>query len=334
MGQTNTRTPADASLPVVPDDLFTSPQSMVSVDGRRRLNLLCMGHGSPTVLFDAGTGGGTNSWRFVQAAIARQTTACSYDRAGYGFSDPSKSSSDAVNAVKDLHRLIDHAELRRPIILVGHSNGGIDAVLYAERYPSELVGMVLVDPGFTGQQDFVAYGLSAKKAAELQRGNEHWIEYARHCLALARTGELRRPENASSECLDNPPDSDPVLHQVLNFIEGQTAFNETQLSEFKNTFRMTDGSTVNDREVPIHPGVLGELPLIILTASRHSAAPADFTSQDQAKYYAYWRRGHDRLAALSSNGSNVVVPDSGHFIQRDQPGIVAQYVLQLVEHSR
>ena len=176
-------------------------------------------------------------------------------------------------------------QIARTSYLGGHSNGGIDAVLYAERYPAELAGMVLVDPGFTGQQDFGAYGLSAKKEAELQRGNEHWIDFARHCLTLARTGELHRPENASSECLDNPPNSDPRLHQALHSIEGRPAFNETQLSEFENTFRMTAGSTVNDREVPIHPGALGDLPLIVLTGSRHPAALADFTAQDQAKYY-------------------------------------------------
>jgi hypothetical protein len=102
--------------------------------------------------------------------------------------------------------------------------------------------------------------------------------------------------------------------------------NKTQLSEFENTFRMTAGSTVNDREVPIHHGALGDPPLIVLTASRHPAALVDFTAQDQAKYYDYWKRGHDRLAALSSDGSNVLVPGSGHFIQRDQPAAVVRYV--------
>jgi pimeloyl-ACP methyl ester carboxylesterase len=325
---------ANHSLPIVPSDLLTSPHALVRVNGTRRLNLLCMGHGSPTVLFDAGTGGGTPSWRFVQAAIARKTTTCSYDRAGYGFSDPSTSSSDSVNAVGDLHSLVVHAQLPKPLILVGHSNGGIYVVLYAETYPGDLGGVVLVDPGFTGQQDFGAYGLSANKAAELQSGNEHWIAFARHCLALAKNGELRRPENTSSACLDNPPNPDAQLHQAFNVIESRPAFHQTQLSEFENTFRMADGSTVNDREVPINPGALGDLPLIVLTASKHPAAPADFSAQDQAKYYDYWKRGHDRLAALSSNGRNIVVPDSGHFIQRDQPATVVRYVQQMVEHSR
>jgi pimeloyl-ACP methyl ester carboxylesterase len=332
--QPNPSTSADASLPVVPADRLSSPQTLVRVDGTRRLNLLCMGHGSPAVLFDAGTGGGTHSWRFVQAAIARHTTACSYDRAGYGFSDPAATTSDARNAVTDLHNLVVQARLPKPLILVGHSNGGIYAVLYAETYLRDLAGMVLVDPGFTGQQDFGAYGLSAKKAAELQRGNEQWIEFARNCLTLAKSGDLSRSKNTSSPCLDNPPSPDPQLHQALNIIESKPAFNEAQLSEFENTFLMTAGSTVNDREVPINPGALGDLPLIVLTASRHPAAPADFTAQDQAKYYVYWKKGHDRLAALSSNGRNLVVSDSGHFIQTDQPATVVRYVLQLVEHSR
>ena len=329
----HTSAPVRTPLPEVATHSLITPQTLVSVDGGRRLNLLCMGSGSPTVLLDSGTGGGIYDWRLVQAVIAQGTTACSYDRAGYGFSDPAAHRSDAINAVRDLHNLIVNGGLKKPIILAGHSNGGIYAVLYAETYPEDLAGMVLVDPGFTGQQNFDAYGLSARKVKELEQGNARWIRLARHCMALAESGALSESENAASPCTDNPPNHDPLLHASLDRQESKPAYYKALLSEFESTFLAKYGATLNDREVPLKAGSLGELPLIVLTAGRHPAAFSDFTDQDQAKYYLYWKNGHDRLAALSRDGRNITVSDSGHFIQIDQPAIVVRYILELVKRS-
>ena len=192
--------------------------------------------------------------------------------------------------------------------------------------------MVLVDPGFTGQQNFSAYGLTRSKAEELEAVNAEWLRSARSCMTLAKQGALAKA--ASSPCLDAPANCDNALHQALNAMQSRPAYTEALLSEFESTFRKVDGTTLNDREVSLVPESLGNLPLTVLTASRHSAKPTDFTAEDQAKYYAFWKKGHDRVAGLSRCGRNVVVPDSGHFIQYDQPQTVTSYILVAVSSSR
>jgi pimeloyl-ACP methyl ester carboxylesterase len=281
------------------------------------------------VLFESGTGGAVYDWRFVQAAVAQKTTACAYDRAGFGFSDLARRTSDANHAVDDLQKLVLKAHLKLPLILVGHSNGGIYAVRFAQLHPSEVAGMVLIDPGFTGQQDFSAYGLTPTKAAELEAGNAELIRSARECLTLARGG----PHNAdaASSCLDNPANANPALHRALDRIQSRPAYNEALLSEFESTFLKSHGHTLNDSEVLLLPRSLGNLPITVLTASRHPAQPADFNVDEQAQYYAFWKKGHDRLAMLSSCGHNFVVPNSGHFIQYDQPQAVTSYILSVVD---
>lgn len=314
---------------------YLAPQRLVPVQGRRRLNLFCMGHGSPTVVMDAGTGGGTFDWREVQGVISLFTTACAYDRAGYGFSDAPTRASDAANAADDLHRLAHRAKLAFPLVLVGHSNGGFDAVRYAESYPQDVGGMVLVDPGFAGQMDFGRYGLAPAKAEELRQANASLVAFAAHCLALSQSGALATPSaQRTSPCLDNPPHADTRLHRVLNALEMKPGFYEANLSEFQSTFVKWPGGTVNDREVPLRLDALGDLPLIVLTASEHPALVKDFTPADQKKYFDFWWQGHNRVAALSSRGKNILVEPSGHFIQREHPRVVVHYVDQVVEAVR
>ena len=82
----------------------------------------------------------------MQPAIAAHTRACSYDRAGVGYSDPGRGPGDSATIVDDLHRLLTAASIKPPYLLVGHSLGGMHVRLYADVYPKEVVGMVLVDP--------------------------------------------------------------------------------------------------------------------------------------------------------------------------------------------
>ena len=131
---------------------YTQPgTALVAVAGARRLNLRCLGTGAPTVVLDAGAANFSYTWRFVQPAIARFTRVCSYDRAGYGFSDPNERPATAANIVDDLHTALAKAGIAPPFVLVGQWAGGLYATLYADMYLPDVVGMVLVDPGFASQ---------------------------------------------------------------------------------------------------------------------------------------------------------------------------------------
>jgi pimeloyl-ACP methyl ester carboxylesterase len=145
---------SSAEVPeVVPSNEYTHPQNMISVDGIRRLNMFCIGSGSPTVILDAGGGGSTMVWRHVQGQIATVTRVCAYDRAGLGFSDEQTRASDVLNAVDDLHRLLVAASIRLPIVYVGHSIAGLYGVMFNASFPHDIAGAVFVDPSFPHQND-------------------------------------------------------------------------------------------------------------------------------------------------------------------------------------
>jgi pimeloyl-ACP methyl ester carboxylesterase len=113
--------------------------------GDYRLHLHCTGEGSPTVILEAGAGSAALAWYLVQKEVAGFTRVCSYDRAGFGWSDPASGPLLPRQVAEDLHKLLMAADVPGPYILVGHSAGGYYVRAYAGQYPSEVLGLVLVD---------------------------------------------------------------------------------------------------------------------------------------------------------------------------------------------
>jgi pimeloyl-ACP methyl ester carboxylesterase len=114
--------------------------------GGYRLLISCKGTGSPIVIMESGHNPATELWQSIRDGVAEFTTACYYDRANYGRSDqdPVKPRPNEIY-VQDLHTLLEESGLVGPYVLVGHSFGGFITRLYADNFPEDVVGMVLVD---------------------------------------------------------------------------------------------------------------------------------------------------------------------------------------------
>jgi pimeloyl-ACP methyl ester carboxylesterase len=110
--------------------------------GGHRLNIRCVGSGSPVVVLEPGLGEPASEMaKLIAPQVARTTRVCIYDRAGHGRSDV----APQADAARDLHELLRRANLRGPFVLAGHSLGGIFALNYAGRYPAEVAGVALID---------------------------------------------------------------------------------------------------------------------------------------------------------------------------------------------
>jgi pimeloyl-ACP methyl ester carboxylesterase len=126
------------------------------VDGHR-LYLNCVGSGSPTVVLFNGLGERTPSWAWVQAAVARETRVCTFDRAGQGWSGEAPERQDGHELAADLHGLLSAAHVPGPYVLAGHSVGGAYALTYAMDFPNETAGVALIDSASPYQFDLPAY---------------------------------------------------------------------------------------------------------------------------------------------------------------------------------
>ena len=244
------------------------PGFLARIAEGKTIHIKCMGTGSPTVILTAGLG--DSAWQKVQPQVARVTKVCFWDRYGSGFSSKGTGQETVAENTADLIAALKAARVRGPFVAVGHSLGAFESLLWKDRAPKAVVGMVLVDPSIPDQDDRL------KKAAHM------------------------------------PPLSGKALLDPL-------AISLKQVVNPKRNY--------------------GEMPLIVLTSTKVPELPAG--TADVARMRAEFgamnaemHRGHAELAALSSRGVQRRVPDSGHYIQLDQPNAVIGAIEEVVTAAR
>jgi pimeloyl-ACP methyl ester carboxylesterase len=138
------------------NDSSESVLKLQKVDvGGHSLQLLIGGQGSPAVIFEGGFGTGIASWSTVQKDVAAFAQTVSYDRAGLGQSDPGPKPRSAKQIATELHAALEKSGVKPPYVMVGHSFGGIYVRVFADMYPKEVVGMVLIDPSQESFNDWL-----------------------------------------------------------------------------------------------------------------------------------------------------------------------------------
>lgn len=284
---------AQTPAPAVPFVKPPPPGQLLDIGGRR-LHILCKGAGDgPTVIFEAGLSQYTawSTYTKAQDAIAPFARVCTYDRAGLGWSDPVEAPTHA-GMVADLHRLLAAAKAPGPYILVGHSMGGILARRYAQTYPKDVAGIVLVDS--TPQLDSLpeATARRAEAVRQIDAG-----------LKDAKPGQPIIPLPAGT-----PPDAG-------------LAFTPEILLAVKEEYLAIERSLPDNAPAP-NENALGDRPLIVIRRGRTAEPPSAIDIG--------WRRLQEQLPNLSRNSLLIVAEKSGHVIPLDEPAVVADAVRQVL----
>ena len=301
---------------------YRPPGRLVDVGGMR-LHLREMGEGHPAVLLDSALGGSSMSWYRIQPELARFPRACTYDRAGFGWSDPARRPRTAEAMTEELHELLRAAAMPPPFVLAGHSYGSLVCQLYAARYPQEVGGLVLVDPPDVDswsrpderQRRRIERGARlARRAAVASRFGLMRLFFflfglgALPAARLASLGSTRPGEVGIFRVLEKlPPDSRAVLRWLWSESRSLAAL----ASLIENV--PASAAEVAAIELP------RDLPLVVLTAA---------DAPEQQKSF------HERLAARSTRGRHVVASQSSHWIPIDEPELVVEACREVVTAVR
>lgn len=308
------------------DDLYTRPGQLVEADGTR-LNLYCTGSGSPAVVFDSGWEDWAPVWTIVQPQVARWTRACSYDRAGAGFSDPGPLPRTSVRIAGELRSALHHAGIRGPYILVGHAFGGDNVRTFAQLYPDELAGMVLVeaDVEIPGERQG-----DAQRIAEL-RDCRDAVAAAKPLPPLpARPGRPSR--SCAQQFFRGLPEAmwSPQLNaKLLELAQTKVAMYDSYISEMEQM--PGDAAYLEQHRRP-----LGSRPIRVLSTGLHGVHaidPAHPLSPEQRRYEQEVARAQAAWLELSTNSKQLFTDKSSEYIPFDQPDFVVDAIREVYSQS-
>jgi pimeloyl-ACP methyl ester carboxylesterase len=290
------------------------PGKRVDIGGRS-IHLHVQGEGSPTVIFESGLGASSIVWNSVAPEVAKSTRVVTYDRAGLGWSDPGPR-SDVDSIVADLRAALNAERIEGPYVLVGQSIGGIYIRMFSYRDPMDVVGIVLVDSSHEDQFDRFPEPMRRK------------IRRAQTILPViaqsARFGIPRMWLEFRSRAMPNnklPKESNEAIRKLST----SHATLRTVGREFSTLEEI--GKQVRAEQVP-----WGDLPLVVLTAGRKNTGLPPQVSPDEISQL--WIGLQKELASRSTNSTHRIAEGTGHNIHVEQPEIVVEEILRLLETIR
>ncbi|HKW34617.1 MAG TPA: alpha/beta hydrolase [Candidatus Acidoferrum sp.] len=280
------------------------------------LNLNCLGQGAPTVILESGLGVPAAGWDLVIPDVAKFARVCSYDRAGYGWSSPGPMPRNSGEIVKELHALLSASGEKGPYVLVAHSFGGYNVRVYADKYPADVAGLVLVDTSHEDQEQLMPPSL--KKLTQEQVKELDSQRRLMPVLIFFGIARLTSGDEGESKLSKD-------FRDKMKYLQLRTKFIDAALSEIK--------SFSESAEEVRRTGNLGARPLVVLTAGKDLEAkdlPKGVSVEEMRDFRKTWVNDLQvRQARLSTGGKQMVVPDSTHMIPMERPDAVVNAIRQV-----
>ena len=305
------------------------PQIGRSVDiGGRTLNIYCSGAGQPAVIFESGAPWPTlsdpramwengapkpgYSWVWIQAELAKITTACWYDRAGSGWSDLGPYPRDSASQARDLHALLRAAGVSPPYVLIAESSAALDAHVYTSSYPGDVAGLVFVN------------GVHPDVLLKIRpRGRMGLLpEFVFH--SQDEMAQLFNQVGFYRLGLSNRPAPAP-LPEGITSSEWNTIWRLTQSPKARSALLQEIAAWERSTAEARTAGSLGDRPLIVLSG-QNTALPSEYRN--------VWMELQADLARLSTRGKLVTLPESGDDLIYRAPQAIAEVTRRVVGDIR
>jgi pimeloyl-ACP methyl ester carboxylesterase len=273
---------------------FPPTGNLVDIGGYK-LHIKKLGKGDTTVVFDAGMGDSLLAWNHVIPDISKVAKVFAYDRAGLGWSEKSPLPRTSLHVVEELHVLLEKSNIKGPLILVGHSFGGLNMQLFAKKYPDNVVGLVLVDSAHENQLNKIPPTSLLRKT-------------------IFKAGIWAAPIGIPRLYLS-------LKNPAEQAVKSTTKHQYTSLDEaamFARSMAIVKASQSN----------FNNLPLIVI-AKNFPSALLKQTKSATLRNIA-WANLQEELAQKSSNSTLIFSENKQHSIHRSQPKIVIDAIKQMI----
>lgn len=291
---------------------------------RGSMHVRQMGSGNPAIVLEAGIAASSLNWSILQPQLAELAATYSYDRPGFGWSASSGRECTLHQMSDDLHAVVTALNVTAPYVLVGHSYGALILRVYAQRFPEELAGIILVDP--LTHHEWIKPNRAQRW--QLRRG----VWFSRAGAALGSIGVVRfclwllvqRGNNA-------------VPRRVLGLFGGKAS--ETgqrivgELAKLPpETVRLIRERWSQGRFFLTMSRYIKTLPKTAAEASRfHIPAQIPVTVISGAHQLPAYLAEHQAIAAHSLRGKHLIAEKGAHWVHLDQPELIAEAFCAMAE---
>ncbi|HID82592.1 MAG TPA: alpha/beta hydrolase [Chromatiales bacterium] len=282
------------------DDPFPPPGKLIEVS-QKQLHINCTGTGSPLVILEAGLGGNSLDWVKVQPMLASFTRVCSYDRAGYGWSDGDALPRTSARSVYELYGLLHKAGEEGPYLLAGHSFGGFIVRMFASLHPDETSGVVLLDASHEDQFTSLSHNNRQKG-----RGMR---------LGAGQPRKLMVPEG---------------LPEEAKLIASTLAENSRAMISLQSEMRHFNDSIHQVRYTPMPPYI----PVKVISRGKRVWPEGEKGDRMETAWRLLQEDLYQRLTPASSGLSHQIATLSGHYIHLDEPRLVVRAIRKMVLNQR
>ncbi|GAA0886452.1 alpha/beta hydrolase [Sphingobacterium siyangense subsp. cladoniae] len=286
-----------------------NPDGNFAVVENHRLHYYKKGNGGPTVVFEtAFDPAGHLQWYNIQKELPVSYTSISYDRAGILWSERGKNPKSGVKMAEELHLLLEKAGLPKPYILVGHSFGGTLVRFFVNKYPKDVGGVIFVDSQCPDDEKYLSPELFKMVNQGLPSG---FLKFA-NTFGLARlmfkdmfpSGKEYEYQNSIMPALLYKS-ADAVLEE-----QDQMGSIKIEASKIKS---------------------FGTIPLVILTAADDNRYENVIKEKKiKMEMINAWNKMQKDFLLLSSDSKQILVPNSGHYINQEQPKAIENAINDMV----
>lgn len=268
------------------------------------------------VVIMTGMGCSFEEWDLVTEKLSSSNRILLFHRPGTGRSEISARKRNTAATAKELKGLLHVMEIDEPIVLMGHSYGGLCAQHYAKLFPGDVAALILID---STSHDLHKLDALDTPVMDEVASDEDWRQQCRH-YAKCSTSELTdliRPNLSVAQ--RKLPES--IQAELLNFSRRPQLY-KTMLEEVQNWYQ--DARLIKDL------GYLEDVPLYIVSRDAEyeikQGRMEGLPESELRSFEGTWHQLVREQAELSSNSHFFIAKGASHAIHLDRPDMIVDVV--------
>lgn len=289
--------------------------------GDKNIEVMIGGNDCPSVVILPGLLSAMEEWELVTKELEKKTSIMLIHRPGCGNSEIGSESRTTLATVKDLNTLLDKLDVHQPVILVGHSYGGLYAQHYVKTFPHKVAGLVLIDSTSVDLQRLNRIQLTSDEDSDSQ-----WIEkcirYSMMCTEQL-VKEINQQINENQKQLSLAAQS-----EILRF---QT--NPNLYKAMASEIQSWESCASKIKQA----GTFPDIPLIVIgrdpAYTINQAVQDNVPEADARAIEDVWQSLIKEQTLLSAKSKFLLAKYSGHSVHLERPDVIIEAISSIIDQN-